>query len=167
MTIDTSRAAADPASVGDPGGPSRAKAELRCFLELFVLCGFVVAQPLFDVAGRSPDFFLFRRAGAADILVLVALTVLGPPLLLWAGEALVGLVSGRLRRAAHLVVVAGLLLLLTIELAKNLTSIRGWPLLLLGVAGGWRPRSSTPATRPLGCGCATSARPPWCSPCCS
>ena len=136
MTIDTARAAAEPASVGDPGGLSRARTELRCFLELFVLCGFVVAQPLFDVAGRSPDFFLFRRAGAADILVLVALTVLGPPLLLWAGEALVGLVSGRLRRVAHLVVVAGLLLLLTIELAKNLTSIRGWPLLLLGVAGG-------------------------------
>src|SRR5215207_4616676 len=136
MTIDTSRAAAEPASAGDPGGQSRARTELRCFLELFVLCGFVVAQPLFDVAGRSPDFFLFRRAGAADILVLVALTVLGPPLLLWAGEALVGLVSGRLRRVAHLVVVAGLLLLLTIELAKNLTSVRGWPLLLLGVAGG-------------------------------
>ncbi|HWD47780.1 MAG TPA: sulfatase-like hydrolase/transferase [Actinomycetota bacterium] len=136
MTIDTSRAAAEPASAGDPGGPSRARTELRSFLELFVLCGFVVAQPLFDVAGRSPDFFLFRRAGAADILVLVALTVLGPPLLLWAGEALVGLVSGRLRRIAHLVAVAGLLLLLTIELAKNLTSIRGWPLLLLGVAGG-------------------------------
>jgi hypothetical protein len=136
MTIDTSRAAAEPASAGDPGGPSRAKTEVRCFLELFVLCGFVVAQPLFDVAGRSPDFFLFRRAGAADILVMVALTVLGPPLLLWAGEALVGLVSGRLRRVAHLVVVAGLLLLLTIELAKNLTPIRGWPLLLLGAAGG-------------------------------
>jgi hypothetical protein len=135
MTIDTSRAAAE-ASAGDPGGLSRNRTELRCFLQLFVLCGFVVAQPLFDVAGRSPDFFLFRRAGAADILVLVALTVLGPPLLLWAVEALVGLVSGRRRRVAHLVVIAGLLLLLTIELAKNLTSIRGWPLLLLGVAGG-------------------------------
>ena len=78
MTIDTSRAAAEPASVGDPGGPSRAKTEFRCFLELFALCGFVVAQPLFDVAGRSPDFFLFRRAGAADILVL------GMPI--WLGE---------------------------------------------------------------------------------
>jgi Sulfatase len=136
MTIDTSRAAAEPVSAGNPEDPSRTKTELRPFLELFVLCGFVVAQPLFDVAGRSPDFFLFRRAGAADILVLVALTVLGPPLLLWAGEALVGLVSDRLRRVAHLVVVAALLLLLTIELAKHLGAIRGWPLLLLGVAGG-------------------------------
>jgi Sulfatase len=136
MTIDTSRAAAEADSAGDPGGPSRTKTELRSFLELFVLCGFVFAQPLLDVAGRSPDFFLFRRAAAADILVLVALTVLGPPLLLWAGEALIGLVSGRLRRLAHLVVVVALLLLLTIELAKHLTSLHGWPLLLLGAAGG-------------------------------
>jgi hypothetical protein len=136
MTIDTSRAAAAPASAGEPGTPSGAKTELRCFLELFVLCGFVVAQPLFDVAGRSPDFFLFRRAGAVDILAWVALTALGPPLALWAGEALVGVVSRRLRRVAHLAVVAGLLLLLTIELAKNLTSIRGYPLLLLAIAGG-------------------------------
>src|SRR4029450_11216468 len=94
MTIDTSRAATE-ASAGDPGGLSRNKTELRRFLQLFVLGGFVFPQPLFDVAGRSPDFFLFRRAGAADILVLVALSVLGPPLLLWAGAALGGLGSCR------------------------------------------------------------------------
>jgi hypothetical protein len=32
--------------------PPRWRAGLRSFLELFVLCGCVVAQPLFDVAGR-------------------------------------------------------------------------------------------------------------------
>jgi hypothetical protein len=136
MTIETSRAAAAPASSGEPETASRLGRELRCFLELFVLSGFVVAQPLFDVAGRSPDFFLFRRAGAADILLLVALAVLGPALALWAGEVLVGVASRRLRRVAHLAVVAGLLLLLTIELAKQLTPVRGVPLLLLGLAGG-------------------------------
>jgi hypothetical protein len=110
--------------------------EFRSLLELFVLCGFVVAQPLFDVAGRSPEFFLYRRAGATDILLLVALAVLGPPVVLWTGEALVGLAGRGLRRAAHLAVVAGLLLLLTIEIAKRLVTVRGVPLLLLGVAGG-------------------------------
>jgi hypothetical protein len=115
---------------------SRLKTELRCFLELFVLCGFVVAQPLFDVAGGSPDFFLFRRASPADILLLVALAVLGPALALWAGEVVVGALSRRLRRVVHLAVVAGLLLLLTIETAKHLTPVRGVPLLLLGLAGG-------------------------------
>jgi hypothetical protein len=136
MTIGTPRTATATPGAGEPRSASRLRAELRCFLELFVLCGFVIAQPLFDVSGRSPDFFLFRRAGAADILVWVALTVLGPALALWAGEALVGAASRRLRRVAHLAVVAGLLLLLTIELAKQLTPVRGVPLLLLGLAGG-------------------------------
>jgi hypothetical protein len=136
MTIETSRATAASASSGEPETASRLKAELRCFLELFVLCGFVVAQPLFDVAGGSPDFFLFRRASPADILLLVALAVLGPALVLWAGEAVVGALSRRLRRVAHLAVVAGLLLLLTIEMAKHLTPVREVPLLLLGLAAG-------------------------------
>jgi hypothetical protein len=167
MTIETSRAAAAPASSGEPEAASRLKAELRYFLELFVLCGFVVAQPLFDVAGGSPDFFLFRRASPADILLLVALAVLGPALALWAGEVLVGALSRRLRRVAHLAVVAGLLLLLTIEMAKHLTPVRGVRCCSSGLPVGWRPQCSTPAARPYGCGSATPPRPRWYSPCCS
>jgi Sulfatase len=132
-TAGPSAAAADPRN---PEAPSRLRAELRRLLELFVLCGFVVAQPLFDVAGRSPEFFLYRRAGAADILPLVALAVLGPPAVLWMSEALAGLAGRGPRRAAHLAVVAGLLLLLAIEVAKRLTPVRGSGLLLVGVAGG-------------------------------
>ena len=136
MTIRTARSTAAGANARNPETPSRLRVELRCLLELFVLCGFVVAQPLFDVAGRSPEFFLYRRAGVTAILPLVALAVLGPPVALWVGEALVGLTGRGLRRAAHLAVVAGLLLLLTIEVAKRLMPVRGVPLLLLGVAGG-------------------------------
>jgi hypothetical protein len=109
---------------------------VKAFVELFVLSGFVVAQPLFDVAGRSPDFFLFRRAGRADILLIVVAAVLGPALLLWAVEALVGVVAPRLRRVAHLAVVAGLLVLLGLEVLKKLTPVRGVPLLLLALACG-------------------------------
>ena len=101
-----------------------------------MLTGFVVAQPLFDVAGRSPDFFLFRRADRADILLLVVLAVLGPALVMWAGAALVGVVSPSLRRLAHLAIVAGLLLLLSLEVLKKLTPVRGVPLLLLALACG-------------------------------
>jgi len=136
MTIRTARSAAAAADPRSPETATRLLVELRCLLELFVLCGFVVAQPLFDVAGRSPEFFLYRRAGATDIVLLVALAVLGPPLVLWAGEALVGLAGRGLRRAAHLAVVTGLLLLLTIEVAKRLVTVRGVPLLLLGIVGG-------------------------------
>jgi hypothetical protein len=136
MTLSSTRPREAPAGSGEPRARSWLGGELRCLLELWVLCGFVVAQPLLDVAGRSPEFFLFRRAGAADILVLAALVVLGPPLALWAGEALVGLAGRGPRRLAHLAVVAGLLTLLAVEVAKHLSAVRGVALLGLGLAGG-------------------------------
>ena len=95
-----------------------------------------MAQPLFDVIGRSPDVFLFRRAGRADILIVVALVVFGCPVALWACQALVGLASQSARRILHLAVVAGLLLLIVIQVAKKLTAVRGVPLLLVALTGG-------------------------------
>ena len=78
-------------------------------LELFALTGLVIAQPLLDVLGRSPDFFLFREADSRDIALLaVAITVV-PPLALWALELLAGLCGRRAQRGVHLVLVAGLL----------------------------------------------------------
>ena len=67
------------------------RTELVLFLELLALCGLAIAQPLLDVTGRSPDFFLFYGAGAREILLLVALVTLAPPLLLWTTGALVRL----------------------------------------------------------------------------
>ena len=58
------------------GRPAARRERLWAFFELFALVGFVVAQPTLDVLGKAPDFFLFRRAGRAEILVLVlAVTV--------------------------------------------------------------------------------------------
>jgi hypothetical protein len=99
--------------------------ELWAFLDLLALAGFVVAQPLLDVLGKSPDFLLFRQAEARDIVALAAAITLIPPLALWALEALVGLAGRRRRRAAHVVLVAGLLGLLGLEAAKKLGPLRG------------------------------------------
>jgi hypothetical protein len=63
------------------------------FVELFALTGFVVAQPLLDVIGRSPDFLLFRQADARDIVLLAVAITLLPPLALWALELLAGLLG--------------------------------------------------------------------------
>jgi hypothetical protein len=48
-------------------GPRRrvavwARAHVWALAELFALSGLVIAQPVLDVTGRSPDFFLFRQA---------------------------------------------------------------------------------------------------------
>src|SRR4029450_12904418 len=88
---------------------------------LFVLSGFAVAQPLLDITGKSPDFFLFRRADRFDIVVLVLGVLLLPALVVWALEVAVGLVSETVRRFLHLAAIGGLFTLLAIEGGKKPT----------------------------------------------
>lgn len=40
-------------------------------LEIFVLTGFALAQPVFDVLARSPEFLAVRRAGPSSIVAVV------------------------------------------------------------------------------------------------
>jgi hypothetical protein len=115
--------------------PAR-RERLWAFFELFALVGFVVAQPTLDVLGKAPDFFIFRRAGRAEILILVLAVTVLPTLGLWLAEQVAGLISERLRRLVHVAMVAGLLAVLTLEVGKNLTSVRGPALVAVGVAGG-------------------------------
>src|SRR6266545_4847679 len=79
-------------------------------LELFVLCGFVVTQPLLDVTGKAPDFFLFPRLDRGGIVTLALLVAVAPALLLWVAQVLARVVGGeRLRGWVHVAMVAGLL----------------------------------------------------------
>ena len=109
---------------------------LWALVEVFVLSGFAIAQPLLDVTGRSPDFFLFRRADRLDIVLLVLAVTLLPPLVIWGVEVAVGLVSETVRRVLHLAVVTVLVTLLTVGAAKRLTELRGPRLVVVGLAGG-------------------------------
>jgi sulfatase-like protein len=124
-----------PDAAEPPPGP-RWRTELRAFLELFVLCGFAITQPVLDVAGRSPEFFLFNQAGPGEILLLAAAVTLLPALAGWLAEVLVGLVGRRPRRLLHLVMVTGLLTVIAIEVAKKLLPLRGGRLALLALAVG-------------------------------
>ena len=74
---------------------------LWALVELFVLSGFAIAQPLLDVTGKSPDFFLFRRADRLDIIVLVLGVLVLPAFFIWGFEVAVGLVSETVRRFLH------------------------------------------------------------------
>ena len=130
MARDVEQVRAGPAGAGQDGGglrrrPLRDRLQLGVLVELFVLCGFAIAQPLLDVTGQSPDFFLFRRADRLDIVALALGLLLLPALGIWAVEVLLGLVSERLRRLLHLAAVAGLVALVAIQVAKKLTNLRG------------------------------------------
>jgi hypothetical protein len=112
------------------------RAHLWALVELFVLSGFAIAQPLLDVTGKSPDLFVFSRTGRGDILQLVIGVTLLPALAIWAGEVLVGLVSEPMRRLLHLAAVAGLLTLIAIQALKKLTPLRGPVLVVLAAVVG-------------------------------
>jgi hypothetical protein len=135
--------------------PRRSRAALWALAELLALTGLVIAQPVLDVTGRSPDMFLFRRADRLDILALVVAVSVLPALGIWVVEVLVGLVSGTARRHLHLAAITVLFTLLAVEVVKTTTDLRGpcWA---------WSPRPAacsrarcTPACPGRGCGCAS------------
>lgn len=76
-------------------------------LHLTALGNIAVAQPVFDVVGRSPEFFVAHDTGRADLLALVAFLCLGIP----AGCVLLVHLAGRSpdwRRRAAATLIGGL-----------------------------------------------------------
>jgi hypothetical protein len=110
--------------------------EVGAFLELFALCGFVIAQPLLDTTGRAPDFFLFYAASKRDIVLLILAATLVPPVALWAVGALTRVAGMTARRAAHLVLLAVGFAALALLLGKRMTPLRDVPLVIAAVAAG-------------------------------
>lgn len=104
------------------------RAEGLALLELAAVTGIALAQPMLDITGASPDFFLFYGAGRGDILTIVAIFVLVPPLALWLIGMATGLAGARVRRAVHVVTLGALLALLALQVGKQLLPVRGWPL---------------------------------------
>ena len=121
----TAPVGAAPEESGDGRRRRRDRLHLWALVELFVLSGFAIAQPLLDVTGKSPDFFLFRRADRLDIIALVLGVIVFPALFVWGFEVAVGLASDTVRRLLHLAAVAGLFALLAIQVVKKLTDLRG------------------------------------------
>jgi hypothetical protein len=114
----------------------RFRRELRAFAELLAVCGFALAQPLLDVFGRSPEEFVFRGAGQADIVVFGVLVTLALPLGLWAVEAGAGRLRPALRPPLHVGALAAGAALAILQVVKYGTGLRGWPLMVVGAVAG-------------------------------
>ena len=137
---DTAEPGTAPTAGRDQAGQRQSslwsRVHLWALAELFALSGFVIAQPVLDVTGKSPDFFLFRRAGRLDILLLVAIVTFLPALGIWLGEVLVALVNRMVGRYLHLTAMTGLFALLAIEVVKKATDLRGFRLIAVAMAAG-------------------------------
>jgi hypothetical protein len=113
-----------------------ARTALRDYAHLAVLSTFALAQPLFDLLRRNPEFFAARGAPGLDIVSFAILLVALPPALLLAVELLAGLAGPRARRALHLSFVALLVALLVVQALKRLLDAPDGVLLALTAAAG-------------------------------
>src|SRR5690606_26772839 len=64
-------------------------------LHLLALCAFAIAQPLFDITGDNPTFFVAHRLSGARIVLLALVLVVIPPVVLGLAVYGVRLVSPR------------------------------------------------------------------------
>ncbi|HUF85096.1 MAG TPA: sulfatase-like hydrolase/transferase [Acidimicrobiia bacterium] len=114
----------------------RLREELRYFLEIVALTGFVVAQPVLDVFGRSPETFVFRGADRFDIFVFALIVVAAPPLVLGAGAALTNLAGPRVRHWAQVVLLSLLFGVLALQVVKKATGLHDGALEVVAIVGG-------------------------------
>jgi sulfatase-like protein len=88
-------------------------------LHLGALWALAVAQPLFDLIRKNPDFLAARGMRGVEVVLFAVVTALAPPLILVAVEAASGLAAAALRRGIHLAFVAILVALIAIQALKQ------------------------------------------------
>ncbi|MSO78360.1 MAG: hypothetical protein EXQ79_01995 [Acidimicrobiia bacterium] len=81
--------------------------------QLFGLCGFAIAQPLFDLLGRNPTFFVAHDVDGMNLITFALVALIAPPLVLFAALTIARFVSTTAARVVRAVLV-GFLVALTL-----------------------------------------------------
>src|SRR5919197_4040154 len=105
-------------------------------LHLAALSSFALAQPLFDLLEKNPDFLAAHGVTGWGVVLLGLVLVLALPLLLLAIEALASLLGPGARVATHLVFMAGLAALIAVQVLKKSTGIHSSALAAVGAVVG-------------------------------
>ena len=98
----------------------------RGWLQLSGLWAIVVVQPLLELVGASPEFFVAHRAGAADVLLLTVVLCAAGPLALSGLVALSGLAGEPARRVTLCTALGALVALLGLQMAVR-AGVATWP----------------------------------------
>lgn len=119
--------------------PDRPPISLReQLLHVLALSGFAFAQPLYDLLGRNPTFFVYRRSQPLDFLFLVLVVSVLVPFALAAVGELLGWPGQRIRRWSRAGLIATLVALIPLPLAVRFESAPPWLIVaavaLIGVA---------------------------------
>ena len=127
---------AEPAAVAPERERGGVKEALRDFAHLAVLSAFALAQPLFDLLGKNPEFFAARGAPGFDIVSFALIVLIVPPALLFAIELLGGLISRRVRDGLHLAFIGLGIALIALQALKKALGASDVVLIVLAVAIG-------------------------------
>jgi hypothetical protein len=117
------RAASDVSAPAAAAVPGRLQGMGWDAAHIAALCGFAISQPLFNLLGKYPEFFVVRGSPRRDIVVFALAATLLPPAILIAIELVATLIDRRLRTAVHLVFVCGLVTLIGLQAVKHLGHI--------------------------------------------
>jgi len=112
------------------------RATLWDYAHLAALWSFAVAQPLFALLRKSPEFLAARGALGFDVVSFAIILVALPPALLLAVELLAGLVDRRARRGLHLAFVAVLAALVAAGAINRSADVPGGVLIVAAAAIG-------------------------------
>lgn len=115
--------------------PSRREV-LSAALHVWVLAAFAVMQPLLELLGRNPTFFVAHDSSSADIITLVILLGIGVALVPIAVELVAALVSRRAHRAVHLVIVFGLGVAIALPVLRDIDQLSPYVVVLLALLVG-------------------------------
>ena len=101
------------------------------WLHIFVLVGFAVAQPLYDILGQNSEFFVAHKAGPTLILAVVLVLTVGLPVVLIALELVAFLMGERVRRSVHWIIVFLLAILAIMPTVKQM--VTGPDVIVIGI----------------------------------
>jgi hypothetical protein len=99
--------------------------------QLLAASGFALAQPLFDILGKNPEFFAVRGSTPGDIVLFALAVTFIPALVLLAVEFGAGLVSQAAATVLHYVFLAFLGAVFGVQALKRL-SLSGTTVLIAG-----------------------------------
>ena len=136
----TSSAAVPPGGGPPPVAPGAASAQpvrlrWRC-AHLVALSALAVAQPVLDLLGGSPTFFVAHTAGPAEVLLVAVLVIALVPAALIALEVVVALISARWAWRLHLVLVGGLGGLIVAQFVDRIPRLASALVLAVGLVAG-------------------------------
>src|SRR4051794_41140995 len=94
--------------------PAACMTRARSALHLLALSSLAIGQPLLVKLGPAPGYFAAHHLSSLEVVLFALGVLLVPPLVLAGLEVLTGLAGEPVRRAVHLVFVAGLVALIAV-----------------------------------------------------